>query len=601
VLVAAAAPSSAAVAVTAELDHARVSLDGSLVLAVTVSGDATFLPDPKLPPIESFSLYASGKNSSISIVNGRVTSSAVYTYVLTPRALGRFTIPAIAADGATPSLPIAVEVVKSAPPAPDAPAPDAPGMPAPPAGPQPVPAPDAARPTNAPGIVVVAAFDKPRALVNEQVTLTVRFLYSETMRLVGDSQYEPPVMTGFLAEDLPPVRNGVMTYDGRQYAFSEIKTALFPIQAGKLTIGPATVHAQVARPVTDPFGSGFLDSFFATAQRVAVRSEPLTLQVDPPPPGKPADFTGLVGRLTARASADRTEVKTGDAVTLTVELSGEGNVKSIPEPAAPNLPSLRFFEPESSAAVEKTGDRVGGRKTFRTVVVPRVSGAVTLPAYGFSYYDPQRRAYERAETSPLTLHVAPGPAGAGAAVAGPAPAAPGVTPIAEDIRYLKTAPERAPLSAGLSAFADLGPWHAAPLAVLALAALFDWRRRAADSDPRGRRFRDARRRAEERLSAAARLPDPEAARAAALVDEALAAFVADKLDVPPAGLTLKAALDGLRGLKRAPSAPSLESLRSVWEEAALRRFAPGGADSDARRFADEALHVIRALDQEIAR
>lgn len=606
VALALAGPAAAAVSVTAALDRARVALDDSLVLSITIAGDATFLPEPKLPPIESFSIYSSGKSSSISIVNGRVTSSIVYTYVVTPRGLGKFTIPAISADGATPSLPILVEVVKTAPKTPDDPGPAAPGAAGPPGTPAPrAEAPAPARPPDgaAPAMLVLASLDKARAIVNEQVTLTVRFLYSDGLRLVGDSQYEAPAMTGFLAEDLPPApRNGLMTYGGRQYAYSEIKTALFAIQPGKLTIGPATVHVQVAQPISDPFGSGFLDSFFATARRGVVRSEPLTLQVDPPPPGKPADFMGLVGQLTARASADRTDVKAGDAVTLTLELVGTGNVKSIPEPAAPNLPALRFFEPESSVAVEKSNDLVRGRKTFRTVVVPRVSGVAVVPPYEFSYYDPVRRRYARAATAPLTLRVAPGPVGAAAAARGSAPAAPGVTPIAEDIRYLKTAPERAPLSASLSAFADLGPWHALPFAALACAALLDWRRRAADSDPRGRRFREARRRAEERLKAAAELPDSEAPRAAALAAEALAAFVADKLDVPPAGLTLKTAVEGLRALRRAPSDAALEALRAAWEEADLRRFAPGGvAGAEARRFADQTRDAIRALDQEIAR
>lgn len=598
----------AGVVVTSALDRTRVATDDQLVLSVTVTGDQASVPEPKLPPIEAFSVYDSGRSQSISIVNGHVASSVIYTYVLSPRSVGHFRIPPIGADGAAQaSAPLDVDVVKpgvKSPPAPDPAA--APDENAPPPGeatnPDSQEAPPDTQTGQTPAAMVVAKLDKSRVTVNEQVTLTVRFLYSQEAQLLGNQQYEAPNLTGFLSVDLPPVRNGTTIINGRPYAYSEIKTALFPIQAGRLKIAPATVHAQVARPGGDPFAAGFFNSFFANPQAVVLHSDPLTLRVDPPPSGKPADFTGVVGKLSARASVDRANVKAGEAVTLTVEVSGSGNVQSIPEPAKPDLPALRFFDTESSVTTDKAGDRITGRKTFRTVLVPRVSGDVSLPSFRFSYFDPQSKAYAVAATAPISLHVAPGAPGAAAALPGPTAAAQGVTAFGEDVRYLKTAPQNDPVSTALATFADLGPWHAVPFAAFLAAALFDWRRRAADADPRGRRFRDARRRAEERLKAASALPDAEAAKAAAHADEALAAFVADKLDVPSGGLTLKTAVDGLKSLRRPPAEATLARLRAAWEEADLRRFAPGGVDgSDARRFADEIADLIRTLDQEIGR
>ncbi len=166
---------------------------------------------------------------------------------------------------------------------------------------------------------------------------------------------------------------------------------------------------------------------------------------------------------------------------------------------------------------------------------------------------------------------------------------------------MKASPARAPLSAALAAFADLGPWHALPFAFLLGAAFIAWRRRAAEADPRGRRRREAHARAEASLKAAAALPAPDAARAAALAGEALAGFVADKLDAPAAGLTLKTALDGLKSLPKPPSAATLERLRAAWEEADLRRFAPGATGDDAARFSNETAMMLKALDQELRR
>ncbi len=596
VLLAAAAPSRAAVSITAALSHSEVSLDEQLVLSVTVSGDRASLPQPKLPPLDGFSVYDSGRNQSLSFVNGRMTSSVIYTFVLVPRAAGKFRIPPIAADGApapTDEMIVEVSPAGGAPAAPRGTASDSrSGR----GGPAPAAAPARRR---AREVFVVATLDKARAFVNEQVTLSVRF-YS-AVQLVGDLRYDAPSMTGFLTEDLPPVRNGTASVDGRAYQYSEIKVAVFPVQPGRLTIGPATVRCQIAR-MAAPGVDDFFDRFFSmgTPQPVAVDSPPLTLQVDPLPEGKPADFSGVVGSLSARVAADRTEIKAGDAVTLTVTVAGRGNLKTIPEPQKPDLPALRFFTTESSMSLDKAEDRVGGAKIFRTVVVPRVSGEVRVPGFSFPYYDAQRRRYARAETDGILLRVAPGE-GKGAAAAPSAPTAPELTVIADDIRYLKISPTHAFPSAALAAVADLGALHFLPFAALAFASILAWRRRRAASDPSGNRFREALSRAEARLAQASDLAGGDAARAVALIDDTLADFVADKLDAPAAGLTLKSALDGLKALPQPPSAETIERLRAVWEEADLRRFAPGAVGGDARSFAEAARAVLAALDAEVRR
>jgi len=590
-LAAASAPAAAAVTVSAELSRDKVSLGEQLTLSVTLAGDQASLPSPRMPAIDAFSVYDAGRSQSLSFVNGRVTSNVVFTYALTPRSVGKFKIPPITADGVeTPTPPLDVEVLPAGASAAAPPPPGAPGRPG---------APAPSRAGRSSDLFISASLDKPRAYVNQQVTLTIRFYNG--VQLIGDLRYDAPALTGFLTEELPPVRTGMTVIDGRRYQYSEIKIALFPIQAGRLKIGSAAIHCQVARMDGSNL-QDFFDRFMAMSapEPVTVNSDPLTLQVDPLPPGKPDGFTGVVGRLTARVSADRTEVKAGEAVTLSATVSGTGNLKSVPEPQKPDLPALRFFETAASAVMDKTGDRVGGSKTFRTVVVPRVSGRVRVPPFTFSYFDPETKAYARAQTAPVDLNVAPGAPGAASASA-PPPSAPGLTAIGDDIRYLKISPASAPLSAALAAFADAGPWHALPIAGFLAAAALAWRRRAAASDPRGRRAREALARAQARLHEAAALPAAGAARAAALIDDALAGFVADKLGVPAAGLTLKTALDGLKALPKPPSAATLARLHAAWEEADLRRFAPDAAGDDAPRFSNETSSLLKALDEEMRR
>ena len=53
----------------------------------------------------------------------------------------------------------------------------------------------------------------------------------------------------------------------------------------------------------------------------------MTIDVKPLPAGKPADFSGGVGEFNITSSINSTNVKTNDAVTVKLVISGTGNLK----------------------------------------------------------------------------------------------------------------------------------------------------------------------------------------------------------------------------------------------------------------------------------
>ena len=592
----AAAAAAADLTATATLSSHQLVLGDQIVLSVAIQGSGSAAPKPPLIP--DVEIYESGKSQSMSIINGRVSSSVVHTFVLNPRKTGRFVVPAIEVPGAAPTPPMVFNVdaaPKEAPPAPgQTPAPHQPPVPS--QAPAPAPNPGAT-----PDAFVTAQLEKNRALVNEQVTLVVRFFTA--VPLLGAPQYDAPKLTGLLAESLGAEGQGTTVIRGRTYNFSELKSALFPVQAGRAAIGPAVVTVQLPRR-GGLTGDDFFDRFFNAAPPEARRlqTDPLTLQADPLPPGTPDDFSGVVGALTVESSVDRTQLRAGEALTLTVVVSGVGNIKSLPEPKRPDLPSVRFFDSESSVKLERFGDKVGGAKTFKTVLVARVSGPLEIPPLTVSYYDPAKRAYARAQSKPLRLTVLPGDPNAALPVVGPgAAAAPGVAEVAADIRYLKAPDGRglpAKALAALGAFGRTGPWHALPGAFLLVALAIDLRRRALAANPRARRASEARAASERRLREAEAQPAAERARAVALLGEALTGYFADKLDQPAAGLTLKALTAALQGRKTAHA--ELARLRSVWEELDLLRYAPGGAGkAEVERLANEIRALALAFDKEL--
>lgn len=576
---------AAALSATAELSADHIEVGDQVVLSVAINGSGTAAP--RVPAIPDVEIYESGKSQSMSIVNGRVSSSVVYTFVLAPRKAGKFVVPPIVVEGAAPTAPIPFTVTV---PPPSAALPQA-AQPAPPqagAGPSPDPVPPSAPPVRgAPDVFVTATVDKPRPLVNEQATLVVRFLTS--VPLAGPPQYESPKLTGLLAEPLGGESQGSLVIGGRQYNYSELKTAVFPVQAGQASIGPATVIVQVPRMGPARTGDDFFDRFFNMNAPEARRlqTDPIALRAEPLPPGAPADFSGIVGSLSVEASVDRTKARAGEALNLTVTVTGTGNIKSLPEPKKPDLPSVRFFDSESSVKTETAGGRLAGSKTFKTVMVPRTSGPLVIPPFSVSYYDPAKKAYGTARSAPLEISVAPGDPNSAAAASATAP---GVTAVADDVRYLKAPGGRSAAGEALGAFGAAGPWHAAPGLFLAAALFVDWRRRARAADPLGHRAGEA------RAAALRLLAKAEASGSVAPLGEALAGYAADRLGRPAAGLTLKEALQSLR--ERGAEA-SLPKLKALWEELDLLRFAQVAAGPDEiKRLADEIRALTAALDKE---
>lgn len=587
---------AADLAVTATLSNDSVSLGDQIVLSVAISGSGSAAPRP--PLIADVEIYESGKSQSMSIINGRVSSSVVHTYVLNPQKAGRFVVPPLVVPGAAPTAPLAFSVDAGAAAPPQQPPAQA-QTPSVAPGPPPQTTPAAAHPAGTPAAFVTATLEKNRAYVNEQVTLVVRFFTS--VPLLGAPQYDAPKLVGLLSENLGTEGQGTTVINGRTYNYSELKSALFPVQAGRATIGPASVTVQLPR--RGGTGDDFFDRFFSAASPDTRRlqTDTLTLQSDSLPPGAPDDFSGIVGTLTIETSVDRASLKAGEALNLTTVIRGVGNIKSLPEPKRPDLPSLRFFDSESAVKIERIGDRVGGSKTFKTVAVPRVSGPIDIPALSISYYDPAKRAFARAQSKPIHLTVLPGDPNAALPVVGPGAApAPGLTAVASDILYLKAPDGRALLGDALAAFGAPGPWHALPGLFFLAAVIADWRRRAHAANPHARRANEARAEAERRLRQAEAQPDLEHARAVALLGEALTGYFADKFDQPVASLTLKAVTHRLQNRKTPPAASELARLKSAWDELDLLRYAPGGAgQAEVKRLADEIRDLTLAFDKEV--
>ena len=178
------------------------------------------------------------------------------------------------------------------------------------------------------------------------------------------------------------------------------RKALFPLQPGERSIEPVEVEIDTS---TSPFFAGRV---------LTLRTKPLKLKVEPlPSEGRPKDFhPGNVGHFELSAAVDAREVSLNQPVTYTLTVRGSGNIQQLRPPELPPLDRFKRFDPTVDIQIPKKGREVKGSKTVEYILMPLASGALTIPALSFSFYDPTAGAYRMLSTEAFTITVAASPA-----------------------------------------------------------------------------------------------------------------------------------------------------------------------------------------------
>jgi len=434
--------------------------------------------------------------------------------------------------------------------------------------------------------------DKTRVFVGQQVTVAWYLYLSQ-----DQNKYETlsePHTDGFWSEEIPSTNpSGRLSFTpenqgGHTYNVALLfKKALFPLQAGKLTITP--MEAQVAQV-----------DFFGTPVRARrIKTEPVVIDAEPlPREGEPAHFeTGNVGQYEISAAVDRSAVTVGDAVTLKVVVKGIGNVRNVRPPALPALDGWKSYEPKIDVAVDG-GEVISGSKTVEWLLRPERAGRTAVPPLVMETFDPATKRYRAVRSQPIELVVS-GEGGAIPSAGGPLPAPAGVeNVISGTIRPIRVRSR----PAGEAGWAFL---HGAGLPVtvvtpplaLALLLLFGRVRERLGRDSRRTRRRRARTMARRRLRAAE--AHRAAGRATAFyleIDRVLREALTERLRTEVGGLRLDelGALLTARGLPAEDAGGVVRALETGDEA----RFAPGGEKADpaalaaALARADELLEAI---------
>ncbi|MBC8385787.1 MAG: protein BatD [Candidatus Cloacimonetes bacterium] len=382
------------------VDKTKIGLQDYLKLTIEISGEeADRVSQPSLSKLENFDNLgsSSSSSSSIQIINGKMESSVTksYTYTLRPRKIGRFMIPPITIKHKKKTFttnPITINVIKGS------------TEPAPPTSNQ-------LRNNNqqtsdklSDNLFIIADVNKSSVYENEPIIVDYKiYTKYEVQNLEFASD---PTFNGFWKEDIyTPSRISFKRENRNGILFNMMRlrsVALFPSQTGKLQIPALEMNVDIRTQ-----SRSFFD--FGSTKRYIIKSKPRTITVkELPAENRPKDFSGAVGDFRLSGNISAKEMKVGDSFTYTLEISGTGNLKHFDIPTLPDIPNLRFIDPEISSKINK--NKVSGKKTIKYLVIAQEKGTFTIPSISFSYFDPKQKKYISKQTKTFTIYVQEGDA-----------------------------------------------------------------------------------------------------------------------------------------------------------------------------------------------
>ncbi len=550
------------------VDRTRVAVGDQVTLTVTLTAEGD-VPAPELPVPDGFDVIGRSTYATqqVNITNGRVVATRNNSYVYTLRAMreGSFAIgPArVMLEGRRhESSTVGVDVERSDRrprnrPAP-APGPSRRG-------------PDAGELDE--DLFVTTTAKKRRVYVGEQVTVDYRLYTRRTLRNISYGRL--PAYTGFWSETLFDAQRASFdreVYNGREFDVMRLKTmALFPTASGKQAVDELEIVCQVQErarrrnlfEMDDFFG-------FGATREVRVRSEAVEIEVTPLPAGAPAGFRGAVGRFDISVAASPVTVEAGDPIAVKVKVRGTGNLNAVGEPVRPAGDAFEFYDPKTTASMGNRNGRIGGEKTFEYVAIPNRPGNAGIGPFVLPFFDPEKNRYHTVRTQELSIIVKPARR---QAASGPGLSRKEIERLGQDIRHLKP---------DLEVLEDHGtllyrkPWFWAiqsvpVLGLLGIAAFKRRRDRLLGDVAYARRRRSGSEARKRLMRARARLDEKDGAAFFVEIDRALAQFLADRLNLPVAGMTRESAAQALRE-KGAPDSIVSET-RDVFLRCDYARFA----------------------------
>ena len=451
-------------------------------------------------------------------------------------------------------------------------------------------------------LFMMATASKTNVYEQEAILLTYK-VYTQVnlTELRGDI----PDLKGFHTQEVELPNQKTFTlehYNGRNYNTTIWRQlVLFPQQTGKIEIPSVTFEGTVSQMVAsaDPFDAFFNGGNYVNITKNLVTPK-LTINVKELPAGKPANFSGGVGEFTLSSSISTQELKTNDAVTIKLVISGTGNMKLINTPEVGFPQDFEIYDPKVDNKFNLTRNGLAGNKVIEYLAIPRHAGTYTIPPIEFSYFDLKSQSYKTLKTDAYTLNVAKGEGNADQVVAN-FTSKEDLKVLGQDIRYIKTGDTR--LTQKDDYFygsTSYWLWYIVPLALF-IAFMVIYRKQAMENANVAKvRTKKANKVATKRMKNAGKLLAEK--KSEAFYDEVLKAlwgYISDKLSIPVSQLSKDNIEEELQ--KHQVADELIKEFINNLNDCEFARYAPGNQDEKMDKIYSSAIEVISKMENSIKR
>lgn len=544
-----------------------------------------------------------GSSSSIQIINGKRSSShqTTFTYILIPKATGTFQLPAatallsgdrisstqasiqVVSDGASSSQSSGQNGGKSS------------------GGGQ----------TSSTGSGEISSNDlfmrlslsRTEVVIGEPITATLKIY--QRANVVGFENAKFPTFNGFWSQETYVPNNIEFkreSLDDKIYNTAVLRTyVLIPQQSGTITIDPAELVCLVNIRTAPSTSNSLFDSFFQDEYRTIrkrVTTPAVKVKVNPLPAGQPASFGGGVGNFGISARLTTDNLKTHDAASLIITVSGRGNVALLEEPKVNFPPDFEVYDTKTTENTDKSNGGTSGSKSFEYPFIPRSHGDFTIDPVEYSYYDVNAGKYVTLRTEPLHVKVAKGKGGDSTPVTtvNSGVERKDVKSLADDIRFIFTG--KPGLSGSGSFFVgSVFFWILLALMILGATSVYLAFRKVAAmrADVAGTKNRRATKMAQKRLKLAGEYLDKNLYTAFyEELHKALIGFISDKLNMDMSEISKDNIASALT--EGGVSEEQTKAFTDLLDACEFARYSPDGGNEAMRSHYDAALKVISSID-----
>ena len=553
--------------------------------------------DFQAPSMKGFDVLmgpSRSEQSSVQSINGKTTSTSriTFTYILMANAEGEYTIPgaSITADGNQMiSNSINIKVL----PRDNAASSQGGGN---------VSANGRGKAIANNDLFITATVNKTNVYEQEAFLLTYKIYTAVDLRMFENVKL--PDFKGFHSQEVELPNNrrwGLEHYKGRNYQTTIYRQfVLFPQQSGKLTIEPARFDASIAQmlEVDDPFEAFFNGGNNYVEIKKTLMTPRLEINVKPLPTGKPANFSGGVGEFELSSSVSTTQVKTNDAVTLKIVISGTGNLKLLSDPTIEFPADFEVYDPKVDNKSRLTNEGLSGSKVIEYLVIPRTAGIYKIPSVKFSYFDIKSRSYKTLSTEEYTINVDKGEGNAQQVISNFTNKE-DLKVLNEDIRFIKQGNVKL-TKKGEFFYGTTNYWmfYIIPAFIFIVFFVIYRKRIAANSNIAHMRTKKANKVAVKRLKLAGKLLSEN--KKNEFYDEVLKAlwgYISDKLNIPLSRLSKDNVEEELQnyGVKE----ELIQEFIAALNNCEFARFAPGNDNQAMDKVYTASLEVISKMENSI--